>query len=321
MFRLFERRLKPTELPAGVTPPAGLIAFYWHFAKQAKGLFAGLFAAGFVVALLDITIPVFIGNIVTLVTTTQPADLLAQYWPLFAAMATVLLVLRPAAFVTQHLLMNQAINANVTNRIRWQSHWHVVRQSWAFFQNDFAGRIANRVMQTGPALRETLVSLLTAVWFILIYGTSALILLAHADLWLAVPVVVWFVGYVAMLRLFVPRMRDRSKSVSEARSLLTGRIVDTYTNIVTVKLFARAKDEDAYVRDAVDHHNGRFLASLRLNTWFALTLILLNALLITSTGAFAIALWRYGHVEVGVIAMALPMTTQIVSASGWVRGR
>ncbi|MEJ2624065.1 MAG: ABC transporter ATP-binding protein [Pseudolabrys sp.] len=318
MFRQFERRLKPTELPAGVTPPAGLIAFYWHFAKQAKGLFAGLFAAGFVVALLDITIPVFIGNIVTLVTTTQPADLLAQYWPLFAAMATVLLVLRPAAFVTQHLLMNQAINANVTNRIRWQSHWHVVRQSWAFFQNDFAGRIANRVMQTGPALRETLVSLLTAVWFILIYGTSALILLAHADLWLAVPVVVWFVGYVAMLRLFVPRMRDRSKSVSEARSLLTGRIVDTYTNIVTVKLFARAKDEDAYVRDAVDHHNGRFLASLRLNTWFALTLILLNALLITSTGAFAIALWRYGHVEVGVIAMALPMTTQIVSASGWV---
>ncbi len=318
MFRHFERRLKPTELPQGDTPPPGLVAFYWHFARQAKGLFAGLFAAGFAVAVLDITIPVFIGKLVTLVTTSRPADLVVQHWPLLAAMAVVLLVLRPLAFVAQHLLMNQAINANVTNRIRWQSHWHVVRQSWAFFQNDFAGRIANRVMQTGPALRETLVALLTAVWFILVYGTSSLILLAHADLWLAVPILVWFVGYIVMLRLFVPRMRDRSKSVSEARSLLTGRIVDTYTNIITVKLFARAKDEDAYVREAVDHHTGRFLSSLRLNTWFALTLTLLNALLITATGAFAIALWRYGHVEVGVVAMALPMTTQIVSASGWV---
>ena len=106
--------------------------------------------------------------------------------------------------------------------------------------------------------------------------------------------------------------------MSEARSLLTGRIVDTYTNIVTVKLFARARDEDAYVREAVDHHTGRFHESLRLNTLFALTLIFLNALLITGTGAFAIVLWRHGHVSVGTVAMALPMTTQIISASHWV---
>ena len=251
-------------------------------------------------------------------TTTKPEDLWTDAWPMLAGMATVLLLLRPAAFTIQHLLMNQAIAANVANRIRWQNHWHVVRQSWAFFQNDFAGRIANRVMQTGPAIRESLVSLLTAVWFILIYGTSSIILLASADRWLAVPVLVWFAAYVVMLRYFVPRMRDRSKTVSEARSLLTGRIVDTYTNIVTVKLFARAKEEDAYVREAVDHHTGRYLDSLRLNTWFALTLITLNALLITATGGFAIVLWRYGHVEVGVLAMALPMTTQIISASHWV---
>jgi ATP-binding cassette subfamily B multidrug efflux pump len=194
----------------------------------------------------------------------------------------------------------------------------VVRQSWAFFQNDFAGRIANRVMQTGPAIRESLVSLLTAVWFILIYGTSSLILLAKADRWLALPVVVWFIGYVVMLRLFVPRMRDRSKTMSEARSMLTGRIVDTYTNIVTVKLFARAKDEDAYVREAIDHHNRRFHESLRLNTWFTVTLVMLNALLITATGAVAIALLRFGHIQVGAIAMALPMITQIIGASYWV---
>ena len=318
MFRLFEKSLPPTSLPARTEPPPGLIAFYWHFARQARGLFLALFAAGFAVALLDVTIPVFIGKVVTLVTTTKPEALFADHWPMLAGMAAVLLLARPAAFTVQHLLMNQAIAANVSNRIRWQNHWHVVRQSWAFFQNDFAGRIATRVMQTGPAIRESLVSLITAVWFILIYGTSSLVLLARADRWLAVPVLVWFAAYVVMLRFFVPRMRDKSKTMSEARSMLTGRIVDTYTNIVTVKLFARAKDEDAYVREALDLHTGRFHASLRLNTWFALTLTLLNAGLITATGAFAVVLWRLGHVEVGVVAMALPMTTQIVSASGWV---
>jgi ATP-binding cassette subfamily B multidrug efflux pump len=318
MFGFFERALKTTSIPEQPVPPAGLVAFYWHFARQAKGLFIGLFAIGLVVALLDVTIPVFIGKVVTLVTDTKPEDILTDAWPMLAAMAAVLLVVRPIAFVTQHLLMSQAIAANVSNRIRWQNHWHVVRQSWAFFQNDFAGRIATRVMQTGPAIRESLVALLTAVWFILVYGTSSLLLLAHADLWLALPIAVWFFGYIAMLRFFVPRMRDRSKAMSETRSMLTGRVVDTYTNILTVKLFARAKDEDAYVRDAIDQHTGRFHASLRLNTLFALTLTLLNALLITATGAFAIVLWQHGNITVGTVAMALPMTTQIVAASGWV---
>ncbi|MGN6572332.1 MAG: ABC transporter ATP-binding protein [Pseudolabrys sp.] len=318
MFRLFERWVKITSLPEQSVPPTSLTGFYWHVATQAKPAFLALFAAGFAVALLDVMIPVFIGKVVTLVTQARPADLLAQYWPELAGMAAVLLVLRPAVYGLQQLLMNQAIAANVSNRIRWQNHWHVVRQSWAFFQNDFAGRIANRVMQTGPSIRESLVQLLTAVWFIVIYGTSALLLLAHADPWLAVPVICWFCAYAVMLRYFVPRMRDRSKATSESRSMLTGRIVDSYTNIVTVKLFARARDEDAYVREAIDHHSARFHAGLRLNTLFGITLNILNAMLITGTGAFAIALWIKGDVTVGTVAMALPMTTQIVSASGWV---
>ncbi len=318
MFRIFEKSLAPTAIPGNAEPPPGLVAFYWYFARQAKGPFIALFAAGFAVALIDVMIPVFIGKVVTLVSNSKPEELLASSWPVLLAMALVLLLLRPAAYTIQQLVMNQAIAANVANRIRWQNHWHVARQSWAFFQNDFAGRIATRVMQTGPAIRESLVSLLTAVWFILIYGTSSLILLATADRWLAVPVLLWFGGYMVMLRIFVPRMRDKSKVMSEARSLLTGRIVDTYTNIVTVKLFARAKDEDAYVREAVDHHTDRFHESLRLNTLFGFTLAVLNAWLIAGTGAFAIMLWRYGHVSVGTVAMALPMTMQIVSASGWV---
>ena len=318
MLRLFEKLLDPTLPPPQTEPPARLFAFYWHFARQAKGLFVLLFVAGFVVALLDATIPVFIGRVVTLITSTEAAKVFPEHWPLLLLMAFVLLIARPLAITAQNLIANQAIAANVANMIRWQNHWHVVRQSWAFFQNDFAGRIANKVMQTGPALRESLVSLLTAVWYILVYGTSAILLLGSADPWLALPVVLWFAGYALLLRVFVPRMRDRSTDVSEARSVVTGRIVDTYTNILTVKLFARAREEDAYVRNAVDEHTGLFHASLRLNTLFSLSLTTLNALLVTSTAGLAIWLWTRGMVEVGTVAMALPLAWQIVNIAGWV---
>jgi ATP-binding cassette, subfamily B, multidrug efflux pump len=318
MFRLFERALNPTRQPANVEPPDGLVAFYWHFAQQAKGLLIALFFTGFLVALLDSFVPLFMGRIVTLVTASAPDRLLQESWPLLAGMTFVLLVARPIALTAQNLVANQAIAANVSNLIRWQNHWHVARQSWAFFQNDFAGRIANKVMQTGPAVRESLVSLLTAVWYILVYGTSAVLMLGRADIWLALPIVLWFAGYVVLLRTFVPTMRRRSHEVSEARSVLTGRIVDTYTNILTVKLFARARDEDAYVRKAMDEHTGLFHASLRMNTLFSLCLMMLNALLVTGTGAIAILLWIHGTVAVGTVAMALPLAWQIISAAGWV---
>src|SRR5882757_2371694 len=318
MFKFFERLLKPTDTPERTEPPPGFIAFFWHFARQAKGLFGALFAAGFMVALLDSTVPVFMGRIVTLITASPPDELFPKFWPHLVGMALVLLVARPIALTTQNLMANQAISANVSNRIRWQNHWYVVRQSWAFFQNDFAGRIANRVMQTGPAIRETLVAMLTSVWYILVYGTAALILLGSADPWLALPVVLWFLGYLVMLRVLVPRMRDRSKEVSEGRSMLTGQIVDSYTNILTVKLFARAHEEDAYVRDALDQHTRRFHRMLRLNTLFGFSLSTLNAMLVTGTTGLAIFLWTRGRVEVGTVAMALPLAWQIVSMAGWV---
>jgi ATP-binding cassette subfamily B multidrug efflux pump len=321
MFRLFENTLNPTGKTAESEPPASLVAFYWHFARQAKGLFVALFVTGFIVAVLDSAIPAFMGRIVTLVTSSKPETLWTEHWPMFVGMAAVLLVLRPFAMMAQNLVANQAIAVNVANMIRWQNHWHVARQSWAFFQNDFAGRIANRVMQTGPAVRESLVALITGVWYILVYGTAAIILLASADGWLALPVVLWFLGYLVMLRVFVPRMRDRSKSVSEARSWLVGRIVDTYTNILTVKLFARARDEDAYVREAFEEHTGLFYSSLRLNTLFGFCLSSLNAMLVVGTGGLAIWLWAHGKVEVGTVAMALPLSWQIISIAGWVAMR
>jgi ATP-binding cassette subfamily B multidrug efflux pump len=205
--------------------------------------------------------------------------------------------------------------APFTGLVRWQAHWHVVRQSWAFFQNDFAGRISNRVMQTAPSVRSTLTATITTVWYIIVYGVSAIALTASAERWLAVPILLWFSGYAALLYFLVPRIRERSKVSSIARSELTGRIVDSYTNILTVKLFARAHEEDQYVRDAVDRHVDLFTASQRLLTVFGATLDVLNALLIAGSGALALLLWRFGKIEVGAIAMVLPLTLQLTNMS------
>src|SRR5246127_3298258 len=282
MLSRFERFLTPTAAPEHPEPPPSLLAFLWHFARQAKALFAALFVVELLVALGDSAVPWFIGRVVTLVTKTSPERLIADGWPWLLGMALVVLV---------------------------------VRQSWAFFQNDFAGRISNRVMQTGPSVRSTLTATITTIWYILVYGISAIALTAAADRWLAVPILLWFFAYTALLVYFVPRMRDRSKRSSEARSSLMGRIVDSYTNILTVKLFARASDEDLYVRKAVDRHVDLFSAAQRLLTAFGTILDVLNALLIAGSGALALLLWRYGAVEVGAIAMVLPLTLQLTNMS------
>ena len=315
MFALFEQFLSPTAAPDHPEPPPGLIAFLWHFARQAKWLFAALFVVELCVALSDSAVPWFMGRVVTMVTKTPPDRFLAVGWPWLVGMAVVVVIVRPTVALTRYLITNQAIAAPFTGMIRWQSHWHVVRQSWAFFQNDFAGRISNRVMQTGPSVRSTLTATISTVWYILVYGVSAIGLSAAADRWLALPILLWFASYAALLYFFVPRMRERSKVSSIARSTLMGRIVDSYTNILTVKLFARASEEDRYVRNAVDQHIDLFKAAQRLLTAFAAILDVLNALLIAGSGALALVLWRYGKVEVGAIAMVLPLTLQLTNMS------
>ena len=288
MFRRFETTLNPTDEPERPQPPSGLLAFYWHFARQAKGLLIALFVIELFIALFDTAVPWFMGRIVTFVSKVAPERFLAETWPWLIGMALTVLIARPGIILARYLVTNQAIAGPFTNLIRWQSHWHVVRQSWAFFQNDFAGRISNRVMQTGPAVRQTLVASVTALWYVLVYGITAVVMTAAADAWLTLPIFAWFAGYVALLWYFVPRMRDRSKVNSEARSALMGRIVDSYTNILTVKLFARPRDEDNYVRDAVERHTDLFIHAQRLLTMFGTLLNVLNALLIAGAGAIAL---------------------------------
>ena len=317
MFAFFETRIRPTGAPPG-SPPAGLVAFYWHFIRQTRGLYLAMFATGLGVALIDTLIPLSIGKLVTLMQSADRAAAFSAAAPMLLLLAGAVLIGRPLALVADSLMRNNAVVPGVTSLIRWQSHWHVVRQSWPFFQNDFAGRIANRVMQTSNSVRESVVSSIRALWYIAIYGVSSLLLMAAADWRLAIPTLLWFGGYVFFLRYFVPRMRDRSKTSSELRSMVMGRVVDSYTNILTVKLFARTRDEDAYVRDVVDEHTGAIAAHMRVTTRFMATLSVMNALLLVSTATIGMLLWSHGQVSAGIVATTLPLAWQIANVAGWV---
>jgi ATP-binding cassette, subfamily B, multidrug efflux pump len=318
MLRRIELLLDPTGGEPTPPPNAGLARFHWHFIRQTSWVAVALFAVGGLLAVLDTTIPTFIGRLVGLVSTHSPATFFHDSWHELLFMALVLGVARPATMLGPNILVNQIVNPSFTNLVRWQNHWHVVRQSWTFFQNDFAGRIANRVMQTGPSMRESLVMAFDAAWYIVVYGGSALFLLASLDWRLTLPMSVWFVCYITMLRWFVPRLRERSRAMSERRSTLIGRVVDSYTNILTVKLFARARDEDAFVREAVDDHTEAARAQARMTTAYTGLLTFMNAALIVSTASIAIWQWSVGHIAVAAVATAVPMSWQLTNIAGWV---
>ena len=318
MFNYLQSRIRGTAGAGPGPPPPGLLAFYWHFVRQTKGWYVAMFVTSLAVALIDTLIPVFIGTLVTLMQAVDREAALAERAPMLAGMVVAVLLVRPLVLLLDVAIRQNALIPGVTSLIRWQSHWQVIRQGLPFFQNDFAGRIANRVMQTANALRESVMSAIRAVWYIAVYGISALVLMGMVDWRLAVPTVLWFVGYAVFLRRFVPRMRDLSKASSEVRSLVMARIVDSYTNILTVKLFARLSDEDAYVREVVDQHQVAVGAHMKLISQFMFCLSALNAALLTGAATIGLWLWAQGVVPAGVVATALPLAWQIANAAGWV---
>jgi len=318
MFKYLQSRIRGTASTGPGEPPPGLVSFYWHFVRQTKGWYALMFVTSLAVALIDTVIPVFIGKLVSLMEAADRHAALDAQWPLLAGMVALVLVVRPLANLADMLIRQNALIPGVTSMIRWQSHWHVLRQNWPFFQNDFAGRIANRVMQTANALRESVMASIRAVWYIAVYGVSAFVLMAASDWRLGLPTLAWFLGYIVFLRYFVPRMRDLAKTSSELRSHVMARVVDSYTNILTVKLFARLADEDAYVREVIDEHQGAIGAHMRLISQFMFSLSVMNAALLTGTAAIGIWLWAQGAVSAGVVATALPLAWQIANVAGWV---
>ena len=277
-----------------------------------------MFAASLAVAALDTVIPLFIGRLVSLMEATDRMAALQEQLPLLVGMVVLVLVVRPLVLLADIAIRHMILIPGATCLIRWQSHWHVIRQSWPFFQNDFAGRIANRVMQTAHALRDSVMASIRAVWYIGAYGAIALTLMAVADWRLGLPTAAWFIGYVVLLWFFVPRMRDLSRMSSEARSLVMARVVDSYTNVLTVKLFARMADEDSYVRESIDDHGAAMRRHMRVMTRFHFLLTAMNASLLVCTAAIGIWLWAQGAVGAGIVAAALPLAWQLSNVAGWV---
>jgi ATP-binding cassette subfamily B multidrug efflux pump len=318
MFSYLQSRIRGTASTGPGTPPASLSGFYWHFVGQTRGWYAVMFATSLAVALIDMTVPLFIGRLVTLMEAEDRRAALAAHWPMLLGMLAVVLLLRPLVLLLDVAIRHNALIPGATSLIRWQSHWHVVRQNWSFFQNDFAGRVANRVMQTAQALRESVMASIRAVWYIVIYGVGALVLMGMSDWRLALPTLAWFAGYVVFLRRFVPRMRDLARASAEVRSQVMARVVDSYTNILTVKLFARLADEDAYVRESIDAHQAAIGAHMKLMSQFMFVLSVLNAGLLAGTAAIGMWLWAQGAISAGTVATALPLAWQIANAAGWV---
>ncbi|MBS0267707.1 MAG: ABC transporter ATP-binding protein [Proteobacteria bacterium] len=319
LMRWGETQIKPFDDRAIVRPPDTLWAFYWFFIKPLWPYFVLLLIAGCLGSTIEVALMGFVGTIVDKMRTEiDPANFVSTHATMLAFMAFVALILRPVVSVGHDFVKNQIISAGCTSRIRWQTHRYVLRQSLGFFQNDFAGRVANKIMQTGTSLRESVVQLIDALWYASVQFIGSALLFAASDWRLTIPLIIWLGAYIVALRYFVPRIKERSTESSEARSMLVGRIVDSYTNIMTVKLFAHAEREDAYAREALTEQMEKWQASLRLITGMEIVLYVLNGILLVATCGMAIWLWTMQYVSVGAIAVVAGLVIRIVTMSGWV---
>ena len=240
---------------------------------------------------IEVTILRFVGALVDMLRATGPAEVLHAHGGEFLVMALLILVARPMASFTHDLIVQQAIAPGMTNLIRWQTHRYVLRQSVSYFANDFAGRIASNVVQAAASLRDSVVQIIDALWFVTVFAFSALFIFARTDWHLACPLILWISVYVAALSYFVPRIRRRSETLAHMRATLTGRIVDSYTNIQTVKLFAHLEREDEHAREALADHTAAYHRQTRLITFLNLTVSVSNSILLVSVGVLAVWLW------------------------------
>lgn len=319
MFTWFESRIRPFRAVPLIQPPTNWLKFYWFFVRQVWPIFAAIMVMGLIAGVIELSLFAFLGQLVDLARNAEtPANFFDQHGEMLLWMLAVAVLIRPIAFALHIMIVNQTVNANFTNLIRWQNHRYVLRQSLSFFQNDFAGRIANRIMQTGPSLRQTMTQLVDALWFVLVYTVGAVILFSEADIWLIAPLLVWLTLYAACLAYFVPRLKNRAAEMSEARSMLMGRVVDSYTNITTVKLFAHTRSEDQYAQDAFQEHTDVFYQLARAGSLCETCVTILSGLLISSTCGVALWLWSHGDISLGAIALATGLVIRIDGMAGWI---
>ncbi len=306
----------PQELPS--KPPAGIVSFISHYAKP----FWPLILVG---ALFSITISItevylfsFVGNLVDWLASSDRDTFWETYKYKLIFVSALTLIVLPCLKFLYESITHQGLLGNFAMRTRWQAHRYLLRQSIEFYQNDFAGRVAAKMMQTSLGVRDAVIKVTEVMLYVVVYFTSAVILFAASDIRLTAPMLIWLVGYVISLRYFIPKLRDISIEQAEARSMVTGRVVDSYTNIPTVKMFAHAQAEDGYAQEGMQVFLDTVYRQMRLSTWLTFVLSCMNACLLFLIAATSIYLWHLDAVSVGAIAFAMGLVMRMQGMSQWI---
>lgn len=300
------------------TPPKGYVAFCWFYAKPMWPLLLFMSCLTAVVAVLEVMIFTFMGDLVTLLTNSDRASFFDEHGGTLLFMTLVLLVVLPAVDWVRELILHQAIMGNFPMGVRWRGHRYLLRQSMSFYQNDFAGRIANKLMQTSLAVRDVLMKVGDVFVFVGVYFFGAVAVAFAADWRLVLPFIGWFLGYAILLRIFIPQLRDIAQDQADARSVMTGHVVDAYSNIQTVKLFSHADREERYAKRSMIGFMNTVHAQMRKVTWLNFSLALLNNGAFFAVAAVSIWAWRVEVVSIGDIAVAMGLVLRLQGMSHWI---
>lgn len=318
LFRFLESRIDVfASFDEGQTPPKGVWPFMWHHIKGVKGWMALIMLTGLGFSGIEAAMYLMVGWFVDLLATQSPETIWRDHGTVLLGAAFLLVVVRPLIYFANHAIVDQVVVPQITNQIRWRNHVYTLGHALSYFQNDFAGRLSARVIQAGQSIRGATIEVIDDLWYALIFASVAIGFFGSTSLWLALPVIVWFAAYVALLIYFVPRAKKRSEANSLGRSSTTGRIVDAYTNILTVKLFARADAERSSVRDSLSRWNASFLHLSRLITGVSVILQTMNSLLVVTTAWISLQLWSQGVMSPGAVAAAIGLVLRLVQMSSW----
>ncbi|UWQ79276.1 ABC transporter ATP-binding protein/permease [Leisingera sp. S132] len=318
MFRFFENLIDPyCAYPETNTPPTRLWPFLRDYSKPFNKIFVLAALMSVIVAAIEVGLIYYMGRVVDIMSGT-PEQVWEDYGIELILVALFILLLRPLIQFLDVVLLNNAILPNFGTLIRWRAHKHVLRQSVGWFENDFAGRIANRIMQTPPAAGEVIFQVFDAITFSLAYLVGAAVLLWVADVRLMLPLAVWFTLYAMLVMWTVKRVGPASQASSDARSTVTGRVVDSYSNIHSVKMFAHHDRELTYAKDAIENTRKTFQTEMRIFTVMDATLVTLNGLLIVGVVGWAVMLWMQGSASVGLVAAATALTLRLNAMTGWI---
>ena len=318
MFGFFERLVDPFPKKAAQRPPDSVYQFCRHYSR---GMEPWLLLMAFLTAITAISEALLfgiLGQVVDWLSESNPETFIEQSGSTLIGMGIFMLILIPLSNAMRSLIVHQTLMGNFPMSVRWMAHRYLLNQSYGFFQNEFSGRIATKVMQTALAVRDTVMKLLDVMLFVAIYMVTALILVASADPRLCIPLIIWLFFYIIVQRYFVPKMKKIAMVQADARSLMTGRIVDSYTNIITLKLFSHSNRESAYIRDGMSEFLNTVHPQMRLVTKLNICLWALNMSLVFSTAALGIYLWLNGSITPGAIAIVMSLAIRLTSMSHWI---